>query len=188
MIKRLLFLLTFLIPFIGSTQELPNTFIIEEDAISIGTDFTIETGSDVGTIEQEVISLGSNFTLEMDGTLVAESRQHIISFGSKISILDGDGYKIGMIEERIFGGFFGILSNYFIYNNNGKVIAKSTKHDLMATEFIIRDMNDKPIAKISRPMFELVSDTWTVKFLNTSFDKRLIVFIPAYKTHRDNEK
>ena len=168
-------------------QNLPNKFRINEDLISIGTDFTLTNGAK-GTIEQKIFSIGSNFILKINGEVIAKSVQAIISWGSKITILDGNKIKIGSIEEILATSFFSVYSKYSIYDANGKKIAISEKHDLMATSFIIKDMDGKVICNITRPMINIMTDRWDIEFTDSKFDKRLVLFIPCYKTHRDNDK
>jgi uncharacterized protein YxjI len=167
-----------------SSAQLPNSFNIEEYAISMGTDFKIPN---VAYIDQEIISLTSSFNLTIDGKIYARSKERLVSFGSIIDITDSNGKKIGSIEEHLFYSIFGMYSLYNIYDSRGSLIGTSTKHELMSTSFTIRDKNGQLICTITRPAVNFVSDVWTVNFTDTSFDKRLIVFIPCYKTHKDNQ-
>lgn len=167
------------------TQSLPNQFTIDEYVMSIGTDFKINDGK--GYIDEDVVSLGTNYTLKVDGTLVAKAKQQLISIGSKINIYDGNGNKIGSVEEVIFTSMFGIYSKYNIYDGSGTKVAFSEKHSLMETEFVVKSTSGNTIAVIKRPMINMFSDTWDVNFKDSSFDKRLIIFIPCYKTNRDNK-
>lgn len=40
---------------------------------------------------------------------------------------------------------------------------------------------------IEEEVLSFGGDTWEVNFYNTTIDKRLLIFIPTYKTHRDNQ-
>lgn len=182
--KKLLTLLLISISLISFSQ-IPNKFKIEEYAVSIGTDFKIPNGY----IDEQIVSLTSNFTLKVGGKFYGKSKEHLISIGSKIDIFNERNQKIGMVHEQIFSGAFtfGVYSKYTIYDSKGRKIAYSEKHELMSTSFTIKDMSGKTICKISRPMINLFSDTWTVEFKQERFDKRLFIFIPCYKTLRDNE-
>ena len=184
--KLLTLLLIIAFTFSGFTQ-LPNQFVVDEDMVSFGTDFSIEnsSGTEIGYIDQEIISLTSNFELKVNGKIIAKAKQRFISIGSKIDIYDGNGKKIGLVEEQIFRSLFSLYSRYIIYDGNGRQIASSIKHSLMVTDFTIKDNSGNVVAEIHRPMVNLFSDTWEVKCYG-NFDKRLIIFIPAYKTHRDN--
>ena len=165
-------------------QELPNKFTITEDVISIGTDFTI---NDDIVIHQKLFNLTSTFKLYIDEELYTEARQAMISIGSSINIYDNKGIKIGTIQERIFNSW-GVYSKYEILDKNGKLIASSEKRQLMVTSFTLKDTKGNTICKISRPAINIFSDEWSVDIYDKSFDKRLLVFIPCYKTHRDTIK
>lgn len=41
---------------------------------------------------------------------------------------------------------------------------------------------------MKRPFINILSDSWNVQFYGDNIDRRLILFIPAYKTSRDNKK
>jgi len=166
-----------------ATAQLPNNFKIEEDVMSIGTDFEL-TGCD-GYIDQKLLSLSSSFTLKINGSTYARSSQRIFSIGSKIDIYDNKDVKIGVIEEQIFSSW-GIYSKYVIYDGSGNRVAESRKHQLMATEFVITGEDGGIVCIITRPAINFFSDTWSVSFKDDKYDKRLFVFIPCYKTYRDN--
>ena len=166
-----------------SGEPIPDKFDIDEYVVSIGTDFKMSNGA---YIEQEIISLTSNFTLTYNDEQYGRAKQRFISIGSKIDIYDENDELLGTVEEQIFSSW-GIYSKYYIYDKNGKKIAKSEKHQLMATSFEITDMSGDVICEIERPMINLFSDSWSVDFKSDKYDKRLFVFIPCYKTHRDNQ-
>lgn len=81
-----------------------------------------------------------------------------------------------------------MYSKYEILDKNGKLIASSEKHQLMVTSFTLKDTKGNTVCKISRPAINIFSDEWSVDIYDKSFDKRLLVFIPCYKTHRNNIK
>jgi len=166
--------------------QIPNTFKIKECVISIGTDFTIdEINAD---IVEEVISLTTIYHMLIDNEKYAKARQKIVSIGTVIEIFDKNDKLIGSVEEKLFTSF-GFYSLYNIYDANGKKIAYSEKHKYMTTKFKIKsaNMQKSDICTISRPMVNVFSDTWTVDFNDSNFDKRLLVFIPCFKTYYDNK-
>lgn len=179
-----LFLLLFILISLSTQAQLPNNFKIEECVISIGTDFEIESID--GYIAEKVISFTTEFTLSINDRKYAKAKQRLISIGTKTDIFDSTDKLIGSVEEVLFTNF-GIYSLYNIFDAHGNKIAYSEKHKFMSTEFTIKDMSNKLICTIKRPMINVMSDTWTVNFANTSFDKRLVVFIPCYKTYNDNK-
>lgn len=167
-----------------NSQELPDKFTIEEDIVSIGTDFSLQGCN--GDIDENLVSLTPSFTLKIDGLSVAKATEQLISIGAKINVYDGSGNKIGSIEERIINSW-GVYSKYSVYDKNDRLIGTSEKHELMTTKFTINDNNGNTICTITRPYFNPLYDKWTVTFSSSRYDKRLFVFIPCYKTYRDNE-
>lgn len=164
-----------------SFGQIPDEIKLKEEFATIGTDFSYENLS----IDQNVIDITTSFDLEVSGKKIAEARQQIISIGSKINIYDEYGVNIGYVQEELFTSW-GFYSRYTIYDHNGSILASSEKHKFMATSFTIKNNSGKVLCKITRPMFNLVTDTWDIKFYGNSIDRRLIVFIPCYKTYRDN--
>jgi hypothetical protein len=155
---------------------------MDEKFISWKTGFDLSDGS---SISEDVISLSTNFNLTLDGEKYARSHEHYISIGSKIDVYDENDVLLGTVEEKLFNSFFSFYSSYNIYDANHKQIAKSVKHEFMTSEFIITDMADKEICVITQDHFTL-TDTWNFNFKQDKYDKRLFVFIPCYKTKRNN--
>ena len=178
-----LFVLVLMLTTITIFGQLPNKFVIVEDFVSIGTDFTLSGVS--GTVKEQVISINTNFTLTVESRKIAVAKQKLISVGSVVNIFAGNGKSIGVIKENIFSSF-GIYTKYDIYNHNNELIGTSEKHQLMSTKFTIKDTQGTIICTITRPSMNFV-DKWTVIFNTDKYDKRLFVFIPCYKTKRDNE-
>lgn len=181
-----LFILVLMLTSLSIFGQLPNKFVITEDLVSIGTDFTLSGVS--GTIEEKVVSITTNFVLNINHSKVAVAKQRLISIGSIVDIYDENDNKIGEIKEQIFKSF-GLYSSYEIYGKDGELIGTSEKHQLMTTKFTIKDTYGRVICTITRPTINLVTDKWTVKFddIYDKYDKRLFVFIPCYKTLRDNK-
>ena len=163
-------------------QLKPNELELNQKIISLGTDFKVNDGS---LIKQKVPSIKTTFTLYKDKQKIAKASQKLLTIGAKIDVFDYEDVKIGSINEVLFTSF-GLYSKYEILNQNNDIIAVSEKHQYFTTEFFISDLNGKPICKISRPAINIISDKWIIKFINQEFDKRLIIFIPFYKTFYDN--
>lgn len=177
-----LFIILLLIVANIATAQIPNNFKYTEDVISIGTNFSSDCNL---TVKQTVPSFKTVFTLYNNGNKVAKASQRLVTFGTKIDVYDANDNKIGTIEERLFTSI-GFYSLYKIYDKNGNLIATSEKHKYFTTKFYINDSKNKTICTISRPAINPVRDTWTVNFNDPSVDKRLLVFIPCYKTYYDN--
>lgn len=158
--------------------------MIEEELMSIGTDFEIDEIN--ATIEEEHFSIGTNFIMKIDGTVYAKAEETLLSFGHKYVIYDGSRQTVGYVEETLTLSLFSYYSSYKIFDKTGRLIGRSEKHQLFSTEFIVKDISGNIICEISRPALNM-GDNWTVDFRTTKYDKRLFIFIPYYKTLADNE-
>lgn len=183
--KKIVLFLTIIMVSVSGMAQLPNKFSLSEKMISIGTCFDISGVN--GVINEKVISMTASFKLSIDNKLVGSSKQRMFSYGSKIDIFDSKGSVIGSVEEQVFESLFSsFYTKYNIYDSKGKLIATSVKHKLMATSFTIKDVNGADICRISRPMINVLGDEWNITFVKTNYNKLLFVFIPCYKTYRDN--
>lgn len=173
----------------NSNFIIPNEFTLEEHIISIGTDFSIVADQKIGTIKEKVVNLTTTFEIyDINNNLQARSEQELISWGTQINIFDRNHNKIGSIEEEVFKSLFKVHTEYRIFDKYGKQIAVSEKFDVISTNFEIYDMSNNLICKIKRPMINVFSDSWNVKMYGNNVDRKLLLFIPAYKTCRDNDK
>lgn len=173
----------------STDSELPNKFKIDQDIISIGSDFSLKNGSNsYGRIEERVMNLTTTFEYLQNDTLIARAEEAMLSWGVKINVYDGSDNLLGSIEEEILEGMFSIKTIYSIKNSNGDVIGKSKKLDFIGTDIDIYDTDNNLIVKMDRPMINLMSDTWNVQILSEKIDKRLLVFIPCYKTSADDKR
>lgn len=182
--KKLLVIAFVLFSIIVSAQ-LPSKFTIEEYAMSIGTDFKVPGTSCY--IDEEIVSLTANFTCTIHGAPYAYARQKMFSIGTKIMIYDGKQSLLGSIEEQVFNSW-GVYTKYLIKDKNGALIATSEKHQLMSTSMFIKDSQGRVLCKITRPTINMFGDSWDVEVFNSEYDKRLFLFIPCYKTYRDNKE
>lgn len=171
--------------------NIPENVIIEEDVISIGTDFTLlsSDGKHLGSIEEEVLNFTATFKLlNNSGNMICYSKQELISFGTKINIIDNDNKLMGKINENVFKSF-SVYTQYDILDIYDKKIAKSDKEELLSTTFNIYDNNNNIICVIHRPMINVFSDKWVITFHTDDQNlRRMLLFIPCYKTFRDNSK
>ena len=183
--KKIVLLLTIIMVSLSGVAQIPNKFTLNEKMISIGTCFDVSGVN--GVINEKVVSMTASFKLFIDDKLVCSSRQRYFSYGSKIDIFDAKGLLVGSVEEQVFESLFSsFYTKYNIYDAKGKLIAESVKHKLMATEFTIKNVNGVDICRITRPMINVLGDEWNVTFSKTNYNKLLFVFIPCYKTYRDN--
>lgn len=169
--------------------ELPNQFEMDEVILSIGTDMNINVGADrIGKVEERTMSWGKKFEY-FDNTdrKIASAQEKLFSWGTNIEVFDDKDQKIGSFEEEILESLFSIKSIYSIKDASGKLIGKSEKLELLSTDVEILSPSGDLVCKIHRPALNLFSDSWNIE-INGNIDKRLIIFIPAYKTSADNER
>jgi len=171
--------------------EIPNDFSITEDFISVGTDMTLSNDNgDFGKVIERTFSFGKTFELyDNQKNIQATAKEEMFSFGVEIKIFDNKGLLIGSMKEEIFESIFSVKSIYSIYDKNEKQIGKSKKLNFISTDVEIFDNSGSSIITIHRPAINLVTDKWEIKTNNNNnIDKRLFIFIAAYKTSADNEK
>lgn len=169
--------------------ELPNSFEIDQDIISIGNDFHI--GSDAGScgvIEQRIFSWGTTFEYMRNDTSIAIAKERVLSWGTNIDVYDANNNKIGSIEEEILESMFSVYTKFSIKDGDGNIIGKSKKLDFIGTDITIYDNDGNVVATMERPMINLLSDSWSIKISSDVIDKRILVFIPCYKTQADDER
>lgn len=171
-------------------RELPNEFKMTEDLVSIGADFHIEDsdGNIVGVVEERTFNLTKTFDyFDNTGTLKAKAKKSMFSWGVEICVYDSIGNVLGYIKEEVFENIFSIKTTYSIFDANKNKIATSKKLDFIGTDIDIYCNNELTIA-MSRPAMNFLTDSWSINMNNNSIDKRIVVFIPAYKTSADNDR
>ena len=167
---------------------LPNQFTVSEKFFSIGDDFSIKVDrEEIGTIEEKIISWGKTFVLYIDKQKIATAKQRVLSWGTKIDIYDNNDKKIGVVKEIVLKSLLKVVNTYEIYDGNDNKLGNSLKEEFLDTKIKIYNTKGHLVATIYRPMINIVTDDWTVATTG-ELDKRLIVFIAAYKTSSDNSK
>lgn len=171
------------------TLNLPNKFDMDEVVMTIGTDMELSSGDqNLGKIEERIVSWGKTFEyMGPNGTKLASGKQRVVSLVTTIDIFDEKDRKIGTFKEELFENFFSIKTHYSITDSVGKLIGESEKLDWLSTNIEIYSPNKELICKLKRPAFNLISDSWRVEIMG-NIDKRLVIFIPCYKTSADNER
>ena len=168
--------------------ELPTTFTAQAKYISLGTNMTLsDNQGPFASIEQRLLNMTPTFQyFDSSHTLNAQAKQKLLSLGTKIEISDGNGQTIGSVEENVLKSFFSIKTSYSIKDANGREVASSEKLDWAGTKVTINDPSGKMLVNMTRPMWDLGGATWTVNVeQDLPFDKRLVVFIPSFKTAAD---
>ena len=104
-----------------SKFSIPDEVTLKEKVLAIGTDFKIIGNDQIGTIKQKVVNITTTFDMyDNDENLVARSEKKLISWGSKTEIYDENHNKIGSIEEEILKSLFKVVTEYRIFDTNGK--------------------------------------------------------------------
>ena len=160
-----------------------NSFTMDQELLTVGMDMQISTG---GRVEQRTLSFGNKFEyFDQSGKLKATAKQEVFSLGTVINISDESGNKIGSVEQEIIESMFSIYSKYSIKDANGKVIGKSDKLDFFTTNVDISDMSGGQI--VMSKAYLSIGDSWEVN-INSSIDRRLVIFIPAFISLAQSEK
>jgi uncharacterized protein YxjI len=169
-----------------SSKELPNSFEMKEVIMTIGTDMNIVSdGQNYGKVEERTFNWGSNFEyFDNTGKKKATAKEKVMSWGMHIDIFDEKNNKIGSLEEEILKGFFSWKTYYKILDASDNSIGESEKLEFISTDIEIFSKSGESLCKIHRPGLNLIGDTWNVN-ITGNIDKRLVVFIPPYKTSAD---
>lgn len=173
-----------------TTETIPAQLKLSEKVFAFGTDLVAYSGkSETGTFTQTNWVGGTSFDYhDSSGAKVASAKQSLFSWGVEITIFDGQGGKLGTVKEEVFKNLLSWKSHYSVLDAQGNVVAHSEKIDFFSTSVDIHDMSGNPVATMSRPALNLAGDTWTVSFSESTVDRRLLMFIPCYKTYADNHK
>lgn len=172
---------------VSPSTKLPDFIALEEDIVSIGTDFVVAGGN--GVIKERVLHFSTVYEYLRDDKLEAKGETELLAWGTNIIVSDVSGKRIGSIEKEKLASMFSINSIYSIKNAAGDVIAKSRKLDFLETSIDIYNMDGQVVATIKRPMFNVLSDRWTIQVSSLNpVDKRLLLMIPCFKSNKDNDK
>lgn len=168
-----------------ASDVLSNSFKMDQKVLTVGTDMSISTG---GRVEERSLNWGTTFEyFNGSGVKKATAKEKVFSLATTIEIFDENDSKLGEVREEISKGLFSTKSFYTIKDSQGNLIGESEMADWLSTDLDIKDSKGNVICSMSRPAINLLSDTWTVKVYG-DFDKRLIVFIPCYKTSADDKR
>jgi uncharacterized protein YxjI len=171
---------------LNSTKE---TIIVSEDISLIGNNFTVKSddNKNIGTIKQEILNFKPVFSFYKEGEAKeSTAKQIVFSLFTEIEIYDKNNEYIGKIKHEVFENLFSFRNTYSIYDKNNKRIGSSRKLELAKTTISIYNDEDKLVAEIKRPFINIITDKWELNIYDEIVDKRLVIFIPAYKTYYDN--
>lgn len=172
-------------------KEIPNDFMINEELLTIGSDFwvTNKNKENFGKIEQRIISFGKKFEyFDNTGELSATAKAKVLTLYTIIDIVDDKGNKIGRIEEEVIESIENIFNGqnvYSIYDSSGKLIGKSKADMVIKNNVDIYDDADNLIATFHKPMVQF-GDRWSCSIKSDNIDKRLLIFVPAYLSSKSS--
>jgi uncharacterized protein YxjI len=172
-------------------NDLPNDFKLESKILTFGTDMYITNDSkeNFGKIEERVLSFGKKFEYK-DNTnkIIATAKEEVLTWATKIDINDSTGRFIGSVNEEIIESLLSWYSIYTIKDENGKVMAKSKKLELMSANVDIFDNSGDIVANFSQEAFTF-GDNWDIHINSgCKVDKRLIIFIPSFISSSQSER
>lgn len=167
--------------------QLPNTFKITEDITLIGTDFTIKG---YGVVEERMVHVMPTYEYKDNNKqLIAKAHEKLISIGVEIEVQDPQGNKLGSIEEQVIESKLTPMQTvYSIKDAQGNVLAKSKKLSFVGTDIDMYDVAGNLMVTMKRPAINILSDTRKVNIKKEGIDKRILVFVPCYKTYADNHR
>lgn len=168
-----------------------NSYNINQQISLIGSHFDIINGyQSAGKISQQVLSWGKTFELRNENDqLVAKAKQQVFSLGVRVDVYDCQGQLIGTLEEDVLESLFKVNTVYSILNEHGLLVGRSRKLDWLGTDIIFFDASERPIATLTRPFFNWLTDKWTISIADTKqVDPRLMFFTAAYKTSADSDR
>jgi uncharacterized protein YxjI len=174
-------------------KEIPNTFMINEEILTIGHDFWItnKNRENFGKIEQRVISFGKKFEyFDNIGKLDATAQEEVFSLYSVVHVKDSNGQEIGRIEAEVLESFGNLLEGqnvYSIFDSNNNLIGKSKADIIIKNNVEIYDADDKLVARFHKPAVQFGA-RWSCEVVQSNIDKRLIIFIPAYISSKSKSK
>lgn len=181
---------------ITARSEIPTNFTMQAKYFTWGTNMTFkDSGGAFATIEAKHFHLTPTFEY-YDGNhnLQAKAQRELFTWGTKIEIKDNKDVVLGSVEKHviktaIFSLGTKVKTYYAVKDASGHVVAESEKVDFGGTDFQLKKPNGDVVATMNRPMIDLGAATWNVHINHDpGFDKRLILFIPAFKTSADNSK
>ncbi len=163
-----------------SQNPIPTRFKMRGKLLSIGTDMylTNDNKENFGRIEERTLRLSSTFEyFDSSGKLKARAAEKILSLYTVIEITDENGAIIGYVEEEVIESMTSLFYHIFtIRDANKNILATSKKIDLFSSNVEISGSSGT--IRMSQSIFTL-GDDWDIE-INSSIDKRLIVFIPSF--------
>lgn len=167
----------------------PNTFVVNERALSWTTTFDLEASPAQGKVTKKFWSMADQYEWTApNGSVVAVGRKQIFSWGNAIDVRGAQGEYVGQIKEQVFKSMWTkTYSCYSILNAQGQQVATSEKLDWFGTDITLWGGRGQRIATVCRPWVNFMGDKWKVEILDPqAVDSRIIVMVGVFKTDADN--
>jgi uncharacterized protein YxjI len=159
-----------------------NYYVLKEKWWDWGSgDIFNKNGTSVGKMHRRVISMRALTELsEVDGTLVLTINKKLVSLRPSYMIKDSEGRLLGRTNRKILTLF---RPKLWLQDNEGRKILEA-KGNFLGKSFDVKDMGGNLKAKVGKSDFfkDLVfgglfdySDTYAIKILDPSYDKRLLL-------------
>jgi len=175
-----------------AARSLPNHFTVDERVFfKWGETFDVnEDGVKYGTVKEKLVSYTPTFYYDDNsGARAATASVAVLSWGTQINVVDGQGRNIGTIKEELFTSFLKTWTTYKILDANGNQVAESQKTEWFSTNFELKANDGHVVAEVHRGYWNWTGDTWEVTIKDAStVDPRIELMIAAFKTHADNAK
>lgn len=146
-----------------------------------GGDIFNQNGASVGKMHRRVISLRAlTEVFEVTGTQVFTVNKKLVSIRPSYMIKDVEGRLLGRTNRKILTLF---RPKLWLEDSEGRKLLEA-KGNFLGKNFEVKDMDGKLKAKIGKSDFfkDLVfggvfdfSDTYAIKILDSSYDKRLLL-------------
>jgi uncharacterized protein YxjI len=146
-----------------------------------GGDIFNRNGTSVGKMHRSVISLRALTEVsEVNGRLVLTVNKKLVSMRPSYMIKDVEGRLLGRTNRKILTLF---RPKLWLEDSEGRKLLEA-KGNFFGKNFEVKDMDGKLKAKIGKSDFfkDLVlgglfdfSDTYAIKILDSSYDKRLLL-------------
>jgi uncharacterized protein YxjI len=146
-----------------------------------GGDIFNQNGTAVGKMHRRVISLRALTEVsEVNGTQVFTVNKKLVSLRPSYVIKDVEGRLLGRTNRKILTLF---RPKLWLEDSEGRKLLEA-KGNFLGKNFEVKDMDGKLKAKIGKSDFfkDLVfggvfdfSDTYAIKILDSSYDKRLLL-------------
>ena len=162
-------------------------FTVAETAKYWKTAFYIETETaNIGVLENNPGLFATYFQLKnKTGEVVAKATEWSTSDGTLIEVKDARDRLIGKIEEKQIP--YTRTSVYSLSNESGEPIAEGSRVTRESTTVLLKDLSDRPIAKLFKPQSRWQSlDSWQVDVLEPAqISPYFLVFIPGFISRAD---